>query len=155
MQNGWHMYSNWIFVLIAVYLTGYQQPGRPGKGKCPLRDGVMKKMEFNSVMVGTEASNVDIVGKDSVVISATDGRVMEAYSLNYTDKIVQIQRDTTLYTYWDMDSCVVREGQMVKAGQVIGFSAKSKITFFVGNNRNRIFTNPAYYVDCTSEGGEK
>jgi hypothetical protein len=149
------MYNNWILFLAAFCLTGNQQHGRPGKGKCPLMGGRLKKMEFNSVMVGSEVSNVDIVGKDSVVISATDGRVMEAYNLTYTEKIVQIQRDTTLYTYWDMDSCVVHEGQVVKSGQVIGFSAKHRITFFVGNNRNRIFTNPGYYVDCVSDGGEK
>ncbi len=56
----------------------------PQKGKCPFKDGNMKKLtEHKGIVIGPGESTVDIWGKDSVVLSATDGRVTDIVKLTF------------------------------------------------------------------------
>jgi len=111
----------------------------------------MKKLtEHHGVFVGSGESTVDIWGKDSVVLSATDGRVADVISLQNI-KYISIRVDTTIYTYADIDRALVHEGEPVKAGQPIAIAGEDRIEFFVGNYLGRQFRNPDAYVDCVCE----
>jgi hypothetical protein len=101
-------------------------------------------------MAGNEESTVDICGKDTVVLSATDGRVTDVIRLGHI-LYITIRVDTTNYTYIDIDRPLVQEGQMIKAGQAIAIAREQRIAFYVSNYLNRIFRNPDAYVDCVCE----
>ena len=122
----------------------------PQKGKCPFKDGIMRKLTHHGFILGTEESTVDICGKDSMVLSATSGRVTDVIRLNYT-MYITIRLDTTIYTYADIDRPLVQEGQMIKVGQAIAVARERRIAFFVSNYLNKIFRDPDSYVDCTCE----
>ena len=125
--------------------------GTPEKGKCPFKDGIMKKpTEHFGVFIGSVESTVDIWGKDSIVLSATDGRVTDVISVQGI-KYISIRIDTTIYTYADIDRALVHEGQPVKADQPIAIAGEDRIEFFVGNYLGRQFRNPDAYVDCVCE----
>ena len=122
----------------------------PQKGKCPFKDGIMRKLTHRGIILGTEESTVDICGIDSMVLSATGGRVTDVIRLNYT-MYISIRVDTTIYTYADIDRPLVQERQMIKAGQPIAIAREKRIAFFVSNYLNKIFRNPDGYVDCVCE----
>ncbi len=123
----------------------------PKKAKCPFKDGIMKKLtEHHGVVLGSGESTVDIWGKDSVVLSATDGRVTDVIYIQGI-KYVSIRVDTTIYTYADIDRALVQEGQPVKSGQPIAIAREGRIEFFVANYLGRQFRNPDTYVDCVCE----
>jgi hypothetical protein len=123
----------------------------PKKGKCPFKDGVVKKLtEHHGVFVGSGESTVDISGKDSIVLSATDGRVKDVIDIQGI-KYVSVRVDTTIYTYADIDRALVHEGQPVKSGQPIAFAREDRIEFFVANYLGRQFRDPGAYVDCVCE----
>src|SRR3984893_9751956 len=123
----------------------------PKKGKCPFKDGIIRKLtEHHGVMLGSGESTVDIWGKDSVVLSATDGRVTDVIYIQGI-KYVSIRVDTTIYTYADIDRALVQEGQPVKSGQPIAIAREGRIEFFVANYLGRQFGNPDAYVDCVCE----
>ena len=140
-------------ILVFVCLFGFgmkgYQPG-PKKGKCPFREGIMRKMTTRTAILGTTESTVDIYGKDSVVLSAVDGRVMQIYPFD-GHGVIEIRKDTTVYTYWHLDRSFVKEGQMVIAGQPIAAAKDSVIGFFVSNNFHKIFRDPDAHVDCVCE----
>ena len=147
-------YTIFFLALIAARCcfgqTGTVVPGHP-KGRCPLKDGIMRPLATRTgIIVGTEKSTVDIWGSDSVVVSATAGRVMDVIREDYTMFII-IRSDTTNYTYIDLDRSLVKEGQLVQAGQVIAIAKEKRISFYVSNFLNRIFRNPDAYVDCVCE----
>ena len=102
------------------------------------------------VTLGTVESTVDIWGNDSVVVSATAGRVMDVIRENVT-MYITIRTDTTNYTYIDIDRSLVKEGQLVQAGQAIAIATEKRISFYVSNFLNKIFRNPDAYVDCVCE----
>ena len=136
-----------------IYLIGSTEGwlGTPKKGKCPFKDGIMKKLtEHDNVTLGSGESTVDIWGKDSVVLSATDGRVTDVISVQGI-KYISIRVDTAIYTYADIDRALVHEGQPVKAGQPIAIAREDRIEFFVGNYLGRQFRNPDAYVECVCE----
>jgi Peptidase family M23 len=136
-----------------IYLIGSANDSflPPRKGKCPFKDGIMKKLtEHHGVFVGSAESTVDIWGKDSVVLSATDGRVTDVIYIQGI-KYVSIRGDTTIYTYADIDRALVQEGQLIKSGQPIGVAREGRIEFFVANYLGRQFRNPDAYVDCVCE----
>ena len=121
------------------------------KAKCPFKDGIMKKLTgHHGVFVGSEESTVDIWGKDSVVLSATDGRVADVIFMQGI-KYVSIRVDTTIYTYADIDRALVQEGQPVKSGQPIAIAREDRIEFDVANYLGKQFSNPNAYVDCVCE----
>jgi hypothetical protein len=126
----------------------------PVKGKCPFKEGVIRKSVHGSgVILGTEECTVDVWGKDSMVLSATNGRVMDVMRLYAL--YITIRTDTTNYTYIEIDRPLVKEGEMVKAGQVIGIAKDKRISFFVSNYLNKIFCDPCAYVDCSCELAEQ
>jgi hypothetical protein len=136
-----------------IYLIGSANDSfiPPRKGKCPFKDGIMKKLtEHHGVFVGSGESTVDIWGKDSVVLTAADGRVTDVIYIQGI-KYVSIRVDTTIYTYADIDRALVQEGQPVKSGQPIAIARESRIEFFVANYLGRQFRNPDAYVDCVCE----
>lgn len=141
-------------IVCLVGFMGYQPA--PKKGLCPLKEGIIRPINPDSSVIGTMKATVQIVGQDSLVRSATDGRVREItpdlVHSGYSNVRVAIIRDTATYTYYGFDSCLVREGQLVKAGQVIGFAKTHKIYFFVSNYLyTHISVTPQNYVDCTCE----
>jgi len=136
-----------------IYLIGpiKDSSNPPKKAKCPFKDGIMKKLtEHHGVVLGSGESTVDIWGKDSVVFSATDGRVTDVIYIQGI-KYVSIRVDTTIYTYADIDRALVQEGQSVKSGQAIAIARGGRIEFFVANYLGRQFRNPDAYVDCVCE----
>jgi hypothetical protein len=136
-----------------IYLIGSANDSfiPPRKGKCPFKDGIMKKLtEHHGVFVGSGESTVDIWGKDSVVLSAADGRVTDVIYIQGI-KYVSIRVDTTIYTYADIDRSLVQEGQPVKSGQPIAIARECRIEFYVANYLGRQFRNPDAYVDCVCE----
>jgi hypothetical protein len=111
----------------------------------------MKKLtEHHGVVLGSGESTVDIWGKDSVVLSATDGRVKDVIDIQGI-KYVSVRVDTTIYTYADIDPALVHEGQPVKSGQPIAIAREDRIEFFAANYLGRQFRNPDAYVDCVCE----
>jgi hypothetical protein len=136
-----------------IYLIGSANDSfiPPRKGKCPFKDGIMTKLtEHHGVILGSGESTVDIWGKDSVVLSATDGRVTDVIDIQGI-KYVRIRVDTTIYTYADIDRALVHEGQPVKSGQPIADAREDRIEFLVTNYLGRQFRNPDAYVDCVCE----
>jgi hypothetical protein len=136
-----------------VYLIGSANDSfiPPRKAKCPFKEGIMKKLtEHHGVFVGSGESTVDIWGKDSVVLSATDGHVTDVIYIQGI-KYVSIRSDTTIYTYADIGRALVQEGQPVKSGQPIAIAREGRIEFFVANYLGRQFRNPDAYVDCVCE----
>jgi hypothetical protein len=146
------MNTIWGIAIAMIYLCGpsKSRDSLPIKGKCPFKDGIMRKLTHHGFILGTEESSVDICGKDSVVLSATNGRVTDVVRLSYT-LFITISVDTTVYTYSDIDRSLVQEGQIVKAGQAIAIAREQRIAFFVSNYLKRIFRNPDWYVDCVCE----
>jgi hypothetical protein len=138
------MNNIWLF-LVAVFLGG-----QPKKAACPFRDGVMRKMAPRDFVLGVLESNLDVFGKDSLVLAVTDGRVSDLSTgpRPYYRCYITISRGSLKYVCWDMDSVLVQEGQLVKAGQVIGYSSKKRVSIYVSDYLNKIFTNPADYLDC-------
>jgi hypothetical protein len=139
--------------IVFIYFIGSANDSfiPPRKGKCPFKDGVMKKLtEHKGVVLGSGESTVDIWGKDSIVLSATDGRVTDVIYIQGI-KYVSIRADTTIYTYADIDLALVHEGQLVKSGQPIAIAREDRIEFFVANYLGRQFRNPDAYVDCVCE----
>ena len=123
----------------------------PKKAKCPFKNGVLKKLtEHHGAILGPGQSTVDIWGTDSIIVSATDGRVTDVISVQGTP-FIRIQTDTTIFFYADFDHPLVREGQQVRAGQPIAFSSDNQIEFYVANNLGKIFHHPEEYVDCVCE----
>lgn len=142
-----------VCIAIAVFGIGLSWRGiyPPKKGKCPFREGVERKLtEHKGIVVGPGESTVDVCGTDSVVMSATGGRVTDVLSIQ-SMIYVRIQIDTLVYTYADIDRSLVREGQLVKAGQPIAIARQGRIEFFVSNYLGRIFRHPEEYVDCVCE----
>lgn len=136
-----------------VYLIGSANDSfiPPKKGKCPFKEGIMKKLtEHHGVFVGSVESTVDIWGKDSVVLSATDGRVTDVISIQNI-RYISIRVDTIIYTYADIDRALVHEGQPVKSGQPIAIAREDRIEFYVANYLGRQLRNPDVYVDCVCE----
>jgi hypothetical protein len=136
-----------------IYLIGSTKVwfDTPKKGKCPFKDGIMKKLtEHHGVVLGSGESTVDILGKDSIVLSATDGRVKDVIDIQGI-KYVSVRVDTTIYTYADIDRALVHEGQPVKSGQLIAIAREDRIEFFVANYLGRQFRDPSAYVDCVCE----
>lgn len=124
---------------------------QPKKAKCPFKAGVMKKLtEHKGVVLGSGESTVDIWGKDTIVLSATDGRVTDVIYIQGI-KYVSIRVDTTVYTYADIDRALVQDGQPVKSGQPIAIARDGRIEFYVANYLGRQFRNPDAYVDCVCE----
>lgn len=139
--------------IAVIYLIGTikDSSNPPKKAKCPFKDGIMKKLtEHQGIVLGSGESTVDIWGKDSVVFSATNGRVTDAVNIQGM-KYVRIQVDTTVYTYADIDRALVQEGQSVKSGQPIAIAREGRIEFFVSNYLGRQFLDPDAYVDCICE----
>jgi hypothetical protein len=111
----------------------------------------MKKLtEHKGIVPGPGESTVDIWGKDSVVLSATDGRVTDVMDIQGI-KYISIRMDTAIYTYADINRALVQEGQRVNAGQQIAIAREGRIEFFVSNYLGRIFRHPDAYVDCVCE----
>lgn len=117
----------------------------------------MRPVGSSESVIGTMKATVQIVGKDSLVRSATNGRVRDVSGgLDFDSRSVgarvAIMRDTATYTYYGFDSCLVKEGQLVKAGQVIGFAKSHKIYFVVSNYLyTHMSATPQNYVDCICE----
>jgi hypothetical protein len=103
----------------------------------------------SEIILGAEESTMDVWSKDSIVLSATNGRVMDVMRVHIL--YIIIRTDTTNYTYIEIDRPLVKEGEMVKAGQAIGIAKKKRISFFVSNYLNKIFRDPYAYVDCACE----
>jgi hypothetical protein len=140
-------------IIAIIYLIGPTMDwfSQPKKAKCPFKAGVMKKLtEHKGVVLGSGESTVDIWGKDSIVLSATDGRVTDVIYIQGI-KYVSIRVDTTVYTYADIDRALVQEGQPVKSGQPIAIARDGRIEFYVANYLGRQFRNPDAYVDCVCE----
>ena len=128
----------------------------------------MRKMTPSDVVLGVAESNVDIFGKDSLVLSPINGRVWDVRKLPATYRTsdnpawtgrsgaysVRISRDSTIYNCWDMDSCLVKEGQVIKAGEIIGYSRTRRISFFVSNFLGKIYNEPSSFLDCVDEVGK-
>jgi hypothetical protein len=136
-----------------LYLAGPTQDGLylPKKGQCPFKDGIMKKLTAHKgIVVGPGESTVDIWGTDSIVRSATNGRVTDVIYIQ-SMKYISIRHDTTIYTYADIDRALVQEGQQVTAGQPIAIAGDGRIEFFVSNYLGRILRHPGDYVDCVCE----
>lgn len=147
------MKSILIITFAIIYLIGSTKGWFDShkKGKCPFKDGTMKKLtEHHGVVLGSEESTVDIWGKDSIVLSATDGRVTDVINIQNIE-YVSIRTDTTIYEYADIDSALVHEGQPIKSGQPIAIAREGRIEFLVSNYFGRQFRDPAAYVDCVCE----
>jgi hypothetical protein len=145
----------WALVLSAICLFGPAMPsGFPPKtGKCPFKDGIIRKLTAHSgILVGSSPeSTVDVWGKDSLVLSATNGKVINVIGMRPGASYIQIQIDTTVYTYSDIDRALVQEGQFVRSGQPIAIAADSSIAFYVGNYLGKIYHHPEAYVDCVCQ----
>jgi hypothetical protein len=140
-------------IIAIIYLIGPTMDwfSQPKKAKCPFKAGVMKKLtEHKGVVLGSGESTVDIWGKDTIVLSATDGRVTDVIYIQGI-KYVSIRVDTTVYTYADIDRALVQDGQPVKSGQPIAIARDGRIEFYVANYLGRQFRNPDAYVDCVCE----
>lgn len=146
------MNNIWGTAILMIFLFGPNKDRDlpPQKGKCPFKNGVMRKLTHRGFILGMEGCTVDICGNDSVVVSATNGTVTDIIGLRNA-LYITIKVDTTVYTYSDIDRPLVHEGQQVKAGQPIAIAREKRIAFFVSNYLNRIFRNPDGYVDCICE----
>jgi hypothetical protein len=75
---------------------------------------------------------------------------MDVIHENYT-MFITVRTDTTNYTYIDLERSLVKEGQLIDAGQPIAIAKGNRISFYVSNFLNKIFRNPDAYVDCICE----
>jgi hypothetical protein len=146
-----------LLVALSIGFIGFVAVQPAPKKTCPIKDGIIRPVESWESISGTMKGTVQIIGIDSLVRSATDGRVrdidggVELFSRSVGSRIA-IYHDTATYSYSGIDSCLVKEGQVVKAGQVIGFAKKHKVYFFVSNwLYTHISTTPQNYVDCVCE----
>jgi hypothetical protein len=148
------MNLKWTLVLAMVPVFGRASYSDfpPQKGKCPFKDGVIRALgNHKGGLVGSSPeSTVDVCGKDSVVLSARNGTVINVIGMQ-SAICIQIQIDTTVFTYSDIDRPLVREGQLVVSGQPIAIATGKSIAFFVGNPFGKIFHHPEAYVDCICE----
>ena len=89
-----------------------------------------------------------VTGQDTMLLAVRDGRIKDIYRLDGA-RIVTLMRDTSIYVYMNMTGVTVTEGQMVKAGQVIGSSHDKRIGFWVENVFGKFIRNPYDRVDCS------
>lgn len=101
------------------------ESGRPGeiwplKGACPLKDGVIE-MDTSRRWYG-EAPNpgLSIEGKDTVVYSVAAGQVQAVFSVGDVQAIM-IRTPRGFYTYSALDSVLLKKGDSVRVGQILGF----------------------------------
>lgn len=137
-----------IVLLAALAIVGFVgAPTHKKKGKCPMKDGVLKRIDSCEYSFEESRPGSDIYGSDSVVMSATSG-VVQAILTIEDWKAVMIRSGRLFYTYALLDTCIVVKGQNAIAGQILGFVNGRHIEFLVSNSKGEGFWRLEDYVDC-------
>ena len=100
-------------------------------------------------------SGIDYQGKEPFdVVAVLDGQVSKIMDNNLLGKIVEITHDNNLVSvYQSLEEVMVKEGDTVLQGQVIGKSGEANIAVDLGNHlhfeliHNGVNVNPENYYD--------
>lgn len=86
---------------------------------------------------GTPNQGTTIKGLDGKVLSVSKGIVQSVFPIGETNAMM-IRSDTLFYSYGDIDSCLVKKGEQVMAGQVIGIAKENYIDFVISDEKGHI-----------------
>ena len=138
-----------IIVVVALAVVGFVgAPVHRKKGRCPMRDGVLKKYIGERMFIGNPNYSVNIDGEDSIVVSASEGETVAV--VKFDDyRAVMIKSGKLFFTYSMLDSCVAVKGQRVRIGQIIGYVSEKTVEFMASDGNDDQHSEK--YVDCRCE----
>jgi hypothetical protein len=125
-----------------------ERSGIRARWKCPFRDGWIKKTFAAPIRtICGPRGGFDIIGTDSTVVSASDGKVQATFNVGDV-KAIMIRNGRFFYTYSNLDTLFLKKGDTVKAGDILGPSQMNDVDFVVTDTKGRYEDKIASDIDC-------